>query len=127
MISAITFDSIFFCNFSCSVTCCRKHKDVCVKKSEFQNDEVIENKISTTQYNFHTEDTVAMEKLEELRYSDEIKTCLKNPQVRDIIRGVLSSPNSTVAIAKAMTEPIFVELADACLKIVEPSDNDKPY
>ena len=41
------------------------------------------------------------------------------------MRGILTDKNPTSAIASAMTEPIFVEMADACLKVVEPEVNDE--
>jgi len=43
------------------------------------------------------------------------------------MKTVMDSPNPTEAIALAMKEPIFVEMADACLKIVEPPDDAKPW
>jgi len=43
------------------------------------------------------------------------------------MKTVVNSPNPTEAIALAMKkEPIFVEMADACLNIVEPPDHAKP-
>jgi hypothetical protein len=61
-----------------------------------------------------------------LRHNEELKNYLKVSQVRDIITHVLKDKNPTKAIAHAMTEPLFVELADVCLKVVEPSDEEKP-
>lgn len=40
------------------------------------------------------------------------------------MHGILIDKNPTKAIASAMTEPIFVEMADACLKVVEPQISD---
>jgi len=76
------------------------------------------------EYEFPTEDTVPPEKLQQLRHSKELKSCLKNPHVRQIMKSILNSENPSKAIALAMREPIFVEMADACLKIVEPQDNE---
>lgn len=67
-----------------------------------------------------------MEKLRQLRDSKELIECLQYPHLRDIMKAVLDSSNPTEAIALAMKEPIFVEMADACLKIVESPDNAKP-
>lgn len=67
-----------------------------------------------------------VEKLRQLCESRELTECLRNTHLRDIMRAVVDSPNPTEAIALAMREPIFVEMADACLKIVEPLDNAKP-
>lgn len=62
--------------------------------------------------------------MKQLRHSKELIECLKNPHVRNIMRGILIDKNPTKAIASAMTEPIFVEMADACLKVVEPQISD---
>lgn len=66
------------------------------------------------------------EKLELLRGSKDVRDCLKNPHVRDIVTAILNDPDPTKAIGLAMTEPIFVELADACLQLVEPPDEERP-
>ncbi|KAL6258721.1 zinc finger HIT domain-containing protein 3 [Pogonomyrmex barbatus] len=111
----------------CSIECCKEHKtQPC--ESPILLEESKENKnVSTQKYEFPTEDTVPIEKLQQLRHSKELKECLQYPQLRDIMRGILNSSNPTEAIALAMKEPIFTEMADACLKIVEPPDEAKPY
>lgn len=43
-----------------------------------------------------------------------------------MIKGIVYNDNPTKAIAEAMREPIFVEVADACLKVVEPPEEDRP-
>lgn len=68
-----------------------------------------------------------MEKLQQLCDNKELKQCLQSSHLRNIMKTVVNSPNPTEAIALAMKkEPIFVEMADACLKIVEPPDHAKP-
>lgn len=114
-------------SFSCSAVCCNKHKENCKESTEVKVCDANEGPAKENdKYDFPTEDTVTIEKLEQLRYSEEVKHCLKNPQVRDIISSVLTDKDPTKAIAKAMTESVFVDLADACLKIVEPPDEEKP-
>ena len=109
------------------MACCSKHKEKCTGNDQPKKDSIEPNSSDTTdQYEFPTEDTVPIKKLEQLRYNEDVKNCLKNPQVRDIITSALKDKNPTKAIAKAMSEPVFVDLADACLKIVEPSDEQKP-
>ncbi|XP_020279017.1 zinc finger HIT domain-containing protein 3 [Pseudomyrmex gracilis] len=105
----------------CSVACCKNHKIQPCTSPELP-DKSQEQRVAEQNYNFPTEDTVPQEKLQQLRHSEDLKECLKNPHVRDIMRGILNSSNPTEAIALAMTEPIFVEMADICLKIVEPLD-----
>lgn len=41
------------------------------------------------------------------------------------MKSILNSHNPTAEIALAMREPIFVEMADACLKVVELKDEDE--
>ncbi|XP_034941703.1 zinc finger HIT domain-containing protein 3 [Chelonus insularis] len=106
----------------CSLVCCKLHKEIgCVIHVQ----EPVEQPKEKPECNFPTEDTVPIEKLELLRYNDEVKECLKNPHVRDIARAIISDPDPSKLIALAMTEPIFVELADACLKVVEPSNDNE--
>jgi len=109
------------------VGCCKEHKiqpceaPVLPEKSN-EHQSIIERK-----YEFPTEDTVPVEKLHQLHDSKELKQCLRSAQLRDIMKTVMNSPNPTEAIALAMQEPIFVEMADACLKIVEPPEDAKPW
>lgn len=114
----------FFSYSSCSVVCCKEHKTQACEPPK-ESSEKREN-VSERGYEFPTDDTVPVEKLRQLRHSEELKQCLRNPHVRDIMKSILNNPDPTAAIALAMTEPIFVEVADACLKIVEPPDNAKP-
>lgn len=45
---------------------------------------------------------------------------LKNPHLRSIILAIDKSENPAKSMENAMQEPIFVEFADECLKVVEP-------
>ncbi|XP_017753614.1 PREDICTED: zinc finger HIT domain-containing protein 3-like [Eufriesea mexicana] len=111
---------------SCSIGCYKEHKENKCKPLEVQaNLEDVQNSTDSAKYKFATEDTVPIEKLKQLRYSKELKNCLQNLHVRDIMRAVLTDKDPTKAIALAMTEPIFVEMADACLNVVEPQINDE--
>lgn len=110
---------------SCSIGCCKAHKQNNCQPPKSQENKVIEDTKNKINYDFPTEDTVPIEKLNQLRHSEELKNCLKNPHVRNIMRGILTDKNPTSAIASAMTEPIFVEMADACLNVVEPEVNDE--
>nr|XP_003706263.1 PREDICTED: zinc finger HIT domain-containing protein 3 [Megachile rotundata] len=107
----------------CSVGCYKGHKESNCQPEDPKQHNGNEDEIT---YDFPTEDTVPIEKLEQLRYSEELKNCLRNPHVRDIMRAILTDKNPTKVIALAMTEPIFVEMADACLKVVEPPVDDQP-
>ena len=111
----------------CSAACCNVHKGSnCQPPNSQESEAPINTEPHTTNYDFPTEDTVAIEKLEQLCHSEELKNCLKNVHLRDIMRAILTDANPTKAIALAMTEPIFVEMADACLKLVEPPIDEQP-
>ena len=52
--------------------------------------------------------------------SEDLKECLSNPHVRDILKSLVQSQTPELSIKDAMKEPIFLELAHACLKVVDP-------
>ena len=110
----------------CSVVCYKEHKESNCQPEESQQGGVKEDKPERIKYEFPTEDTVPIEKLEQLRYNEDLRNCLKNPHVRNIMRAILTDKNPTKVIALAMTEPIFVEMANECLKVVEPAVDDQP-
>nr|XP_033330413.1 zinc finger HIT domain-containing protein 3 [Megalopta genalis] len=110
----------------CSAACCKLHKASNCERKYRQNELTSDKKTDCKRYDFPTEDTVPIEKLEQLRSNNELKSILNNPHVRNIMRAILIDENPTKAIALAMSEPIFVEMADACLKVVELAENDQP-
>ncbi|XP_012224056.1 zinc finger HIT domain-containing protein 3 [Linepithema humile] len=114
----------------CSVACYKQHKSQPCNPPQL-SEEPLNSKedqnVVKREYKFPTEDTVLVEKLEKLRHSKELKEVLENPHVRDIMTTIMNSPNPTEMIALAMKEPIFVEMADACLKVVEPLDETGPF
>lgn len=54
--------------------------------------------------------------------SEELKNIMDNPHLQTILKYVDSAKNPKAAMEEAMQEPLFVEFATACLKVVEPSD-----
>lgn len=71
-----------------------------------------------------TRDTIPLEKLKILETDPELKKLLSNPHLRCFLSEVDSAENPDKAMKKAMLEPLFVEFADACLRIVEPPDEE---
>lgn len=57
-----------------------------------------------------------------LGLSTDLKTLLYNPHLRNLLKEIDTAPNAWKAIRAAMHEPLFLEFADECLKIVEPND-----
>nr|CAD7569408.1 unnamed protein product [Timema californicum] len=77
--------------------------------------------IAPPSYRYETEDTVPMHKLKLLEESEGLREVLKNANVRDMLVAIDNAPDPAKAIHAAMLEPIFVEFADECLKIVQPT------
>lgn len=110
---------------SCSATCFRTHKESgqcdkeCEEKLRLKQGTLIEDTTPTMAHVFTTVDTVPMEQLERLNHSEHLKNLLRNPHLRKLIREVQSSRNPSNAMIVAMQEPIFVEFADECMKVVD--------
>ncbi|XP_065367524.1 zinc finger HIT domain-containing protein 3 [Calliphora vicina] len=118
--------------FYCSLDCYKQHKESpeCLElvKNKTNDGEIKEcpNEIDepTVHEPFKTEDTVALEKLKALGLSDDIKNLLYNPHLRNLLKEIDTAPNAWKAIRAAMQEPLFLEFADECLKIVEPGTDE---
>lgn len=104
--------------FSCSVKCCKEHKEQKCAPSE-----PIEN-ASKEELQFLTEDTVPEDKLKLLESSKELKNLLSNRHLRDFLKQVDNANDPECSIRNAMLEPIFVEFADACLQIIQPAEKE---
>nr|SVE85895.1 EOG090X0JQ4 [Daphnia pulicaria] len=104
----------------CSLLCFKAHKESPCEKPSSTPSETLAGECLPLTYKFPTTDTVPIGKLQALVQSDELKECLSNPHVRDILKSLVQSQTPEASITEAMKEPIFLELAHACLKIVEP-------
>ena len=54
-----------------------------------------------------------------------MKELLHNPHLRQILSHLDQTDNKEKAIANAMQEPLFVEFADQCLKVVDGDDGEE--
>ncbi|CAG9786823.1 unnamed protein product [Diatraea saccharalis] len=107
----------------CSVACCKLHR---ANPCTAPDVSTIESpKKQNIDYEFPTEDTVPIEKLELLSKSVDVKKCLENPHVRDILKELDKSAYPDDLMQEYMLEPIFTEFVDACLSVVQPPENDK--
>ncbi|XP_001960475.2 zinc finger HIT domain-containing protein 3 [Drosophila ananassae] len=111
----------------CSVTCYRAHKDS-PECTAAQNAQLIEETHAqqadyeepTLHAPFSTDDTVQLEKLQQLDKSQELRNLLHNPHLRSLLQQIDVAINAHSAMAAAMQEPLFLEFANACLQVVEP-------
>ncbi|CRL08619.1 CLUMA_CG021372, isoform A [Clunio marinus] len=108
--------------YNCSLDCYKAHKDSehCIPPIEPEKESITEERIPSNINFFTTIDTVPPEKLQLLENSKAIKELLKNPHLRNFLQEVNSANNAWNAMKLAMMEPLFVEFADECLKIIEP-------
>lgn len=81
---------------------------------------VVEDKKPSTINVFTTMDTVPPETLQKLETSEELKQMLRNPHLRNFLQAVDTAQSPWNAMKLAMMEPLFLEFADECLKIVDP-------
>lgn len=107
----------------CSVICYKEHKKMPCSPPPAPPKITNETK-TIREYDYPTEDTVPLEKLKLLEQSAELKQCLENPHVREILEMLDQSPHPDRLMQQYMTEPIFTEFVDACLKVVQPQNNN---
>ena len=73
-------------------------------------------------YQFTTDDTVPLEKLQLLEKSEKLRHLLSNPHLRTFLMKLDSSEEKGRLMRKAMREPLFVEFVDCCLEAIGEGD-----
>ncbi|MED6276710.1 hypothetical protein CHARACLAT_005734 [Characodon lateralis] len=117
------------CNIRyCSLGCYKKHKDTClpIEKPASPNPESKDAAGSAEPWSvddlLHEDDIidkVPLQRLQLLGQSAELRDLLCNPHLRRLLCSVDDAESKEDAIMAAMQEPLFVEFADQCLKVVE--------
>ncbi|ERE68600.1 zinc finger HIT domain-containing protein 3 [Cricetulus griseus] len=67
------------------------------------------------------EDRVSLQNLKSLGESATLRSLLLNPHLRQLMVNLDQGDNKAKLMKACMQEPLFVEFADCCLRIVEPS------
>ncbi|KAM6110806.1 LOW QUALITY PROTEIN: zinc finger HIT domain-containing protein 3-like [Pterocles gutturalis] len=70
------------------------------------------------------QDRVPLQKLQLLGESEELRGLLLNPHLRQLLLTVDQAEDKSSLMKKYMQEPLFVEFADCCLRIVEPPEKE---
>nr|CAG4636682.1 EOG090X0JQ4 [Eubosmina coregoni]SVE70193.1 EOG090X0JQ4 [Eubosmina coregoni] len=104
----------------CSLPCFTDHRQTPCQKPQLVAAVEKVSSLPPMKYKFPSADTVPVEKLEELVNNADLKECLSNPHLRTMLTSLVKSDTPDQAIKDAMQEPIFIELAHACLQVVEP-------
>lgn len=106
----------------CSLSCYKEHQTA--QCALMENQEVLaeqEHILEPTLHEpFSTEDTVPRNKLELLKNCKALQDLLYNSHLRNLLTEIDVAPDAWKAMKAAMQEPLFLEFADECLKIVEP-------
>ncbi|XP_038943581.1 zinc finger HIT domain-containing protein 3 isoform X1 [Rattus norvegicus] len=69
------------------------------------------------------DDRVSVQSLKNLGKSETLRSLLLNPHLRQLMISLDQGDNKAKLMKACMQEPLFVEFADCCLRIVEPSQN----
>ncbi|BHF64055.1 Zinc finger HIT domain-containing protein 3 [Sparganum proliferum] len=116
----------------CSLNCYKLHKDAegCQRSPPLPpldtlGDEELANRVPLD-LGDDSSDYVPTRLLERLRDSERLKELLHNKHLRDYLTALDCSRHPARAIEKAMKEPLFVEFADECLRILDPSFETPP-
>ncbi|CAH6775839.1 zinc finger HIT domain-containing protein 3 [Phodopus roborovskii] len=120
----------------CSVTCFQTHKEQCNPETRPVETRTVapvntgseENKdddssIADFLNSDEEEDRVSLQNLKNLGESATLRSLLLNPHLRELMVNLDQGENKAKLMKACMQEPLFVEFADCCLRIVEPSHN----
>ncbi|XP_058854180.1 zinc finger HIT domain-containing protein 3-like [Acipenser ruthenus] len=124
----------------CSLNCYKKHKDGCIpKKNTEKKPEKPElppalqgmRQAGSTESRWSVEDRleeneesdrVPLQQLARLGECEALKALLYNPHLRQLLRTVDEAEGKESTMKVAMQEPLFVEFADQCLRVIEPPE-----
>ncbi|XP_008829391.1 zinc finger HIT domain-containing protein 3 [Nannospalax galili] len=120
----------------CSVTCFQKHKEQCnpethpvekkrtvapVNTTRPEGNKDDDSSIADFLNSDEEEDRVSLQNLKNLGESATLRSLLLNPHLRQLMVNLDQGDNKAKLMKAYMQEPLFVEFADCCLRIVEPS------
>ncbi|KAM6049542.1 zinc finger HIT domain-containing protein 3 isoform 1-T1 [Chlamydotis macqueenii] len=126
----------------CSVPCCRTHRERCTPEPEEERERSaaaqacpggppragqraasprsVEDILTADD----EQDRVPPQRLKLLGESEELRGLLLNPHLRQLLLTVDQAEDKSSLMKKYMQEPLFVEFADCCLRIVEPPEKE---
>ncbi|NXJ05933.1 ZNHI3 protein, partial [Odontophorus gujanensis] len=117
----------------CSVPCCRAHRERCAPRGEPPAEERATQRgppvdgswsVADILTEEDEQDRVPLQKLRLLGESEELRGLLLNPHLRQLLLTIDQAEEKSSLMKKYMQEPLFVEFADCCLRIVEPPEKE---
>lgn len=118
----------------CSLSCYQKHKETrqCEELAEAQPktryQQLGKNATEeepTIYAPFSTEDTIPHDLLQKLNNYEPLRQLLYNPHLRSLLQQIDVAYNANLTMTVAMQEPLFIEFANACLRVVEPMTDEE--
>ncbi|NXG01917.1 ZNHI3 protein, partial [Sakesphorus luctuosus] len=122
----------------CSVRCCRTHRERCTPRSSRERGQEREQgppaappgpahgpwSVEDILGEEDEQDRVPLQKLRLLGESEELRDLLLNPHLRQLLLTIDQAEDKSSLMRRFMQEPLFVEFADCCLRIVEPPEKE---
>ncbi|NWR34202.1 ZNHI3 protein, partial [Tachuris rubrigastra] len=120
----------------CSVRCCRTHRERCAPHPNRERDKEQEPpaappspahgpwSLEDILGEEDEQDRVPLQKLKLLGESEELRALLLNPHLRQLLLTIDQAEDKSSLMRRFMQEPLFVEFADCCLRIVEPPEKE---
>ncbi|NXF95939.1 ZNHI3 protein, partial [Eubucco bourcierii] len=126
----------------CSVPCCRTHKEGCTPEPQRGQERAAAGQgllgepnraghlagspwsVEDILTEDDEQDRVPLQKLKLLGESEELQGLLLNPHLRQLLLTLDQAEDKSSLMKKYMQEPLFVEFADFCLRIVEPPEKE---
>ncbi|XP_052513909.1 zinc finger HIT domain-containing protein 3 [Budorcas taxicolor] len=127
----------------CSLPCFRKHKEQCkpaagpvekkirsaltaVTQKPVENEDDDDDSVADFLNSDEEEDRVSLQNLKNLGESAALRSLLLNPHLRRLMVDLDQAGDKAELMRACMREPLFVEFADCCLRIVEPPQREGP-
>ncbi|XP_069615899.1 zinc finger HIT domain-containing protein 3 [Ranitomeya imitator] len=122
---------LFFLSCSCSLDCCRTHKEGCVPKEASRSSvagvpDPFLTRVNSSDENDET-DAVPLQKLTLLGLSEELSSLLLNVHLKQLLVTLDQTENKDEALKQYMQEPLFVEFADKCLSLVDVEEKENLF
>ncbi|XP_025774861.1 zinc finger HIT domain-containing protein 3-like, partial [Puma concolor] len=102
----------------------RKRSAVTAKTIKPAEDKDDDDSIADFLNSDEEEDRVSLQNLKNLGESAALRSLLLNPHLRQLMVSLDQGDNKAKLMRACMQEPLFVEFADCCLRIVEPSQDE---
>ncbi|XP_043221542.1 zinc finger HIT domain-containing protein 3-like isoform X2 [Amphibalanus amphitrite] len=103
----------------CCSSCCQAHKLACVAPEAAKSGQPAEKREQRVLWDESSDQVVSAQALSWLSESRRLRQLLNNPHLRELVQQADTTPHPDDDLRRLMVEPLFVEFADECLRVVE--------